>query len=70
MAVITLNLQSLLSVLRLVVDHIAMFSALGLCHSLCTMVFHIIGVEFPCMREQYFEIGFNCKILLRFLLLS
>ena len=61
-----LKLQSLLSVLCQVVDHIAKFSALGLCHSLCAMVFHILGVEFPYMRltHECFPILFLSIVLL------
>ena len=31
-------------------DHITMIIILGLCHNLCTMVFHSLGVVFICMR--------------------
>ena len=30
--------------------YFCLFSSLGLCHSLCTMVFHSLGVEFPCIE--------------------
>ena len=46
--------------------YFCLFSSLGLCHSLCTMVFHSLGVEFPCIEGTLlhtFSVSFFSLVL-------
>ena len=39
---------------------LSLFSSFGLCHSLCTMVFHSFGVEFPCIEVTLLHTSVLC----------